>query len=146
MTLLADPDASDPTRLKTTLLCVEDEECLREDLAEELRLAGYDVLLAKNGKDGLQQVRDGAPGLVICDISMPVMNGYELLAELRREDRIASRIPVVLMTAYDRLHVETNSKFPPDAIMQKPVDYKELLKVIDNLLCSPRMRHTAPAT
>ena len=146
MTNLADRDAPAQNHPKTTLLCVEDEECLREDLADELRIAGYDVLLAKNGQDGLQMAREGAPGLVICDIAMPVMNGYELLAALRCDDRVSSQIPVVLMTAYERSHVETNSKFPADAILQKPVDYQELLSVIRNLLCARRALSAAPAT
>jgi CheY-like chemotaxis protein len=116
-----------------TILCIEDEAFLREDLADELLLAGYDVLLASNGREGLDLIASRKPDIVITDISMPVMGGYEVLARLR-SDQGCRDIPVVFMTAFDEVDTLSACAIRPQACLQKPVDYGDLAAVLEGLL------------
>lgn len=61
-----------------TILCVEDEDPIREDIVDELRNAGYETVEAENGIEGLDSIRRFLPDLVLCDVTMPRMNGHEL--------------------------------------------------------------------
>src|SRR5690606_2756434 len=68
-----------------TILCVEDEIDLRTDIAEELSAAGYDVVEAANGREALARLDTVHPDLILCDITMPELNGYEFMAKVRSE-------------------------------------------------------------
>src|SRR5690349_3499482 len=67
------------------ILVIDDDAQLREHCAAVLRLDGYDVLEARNGAEGLERARRDAPDLVLCDITMPEMNGHRVLEQLRQE-------------------------------------------------------------
>ncbi|MGL5034668.1 MAG: response regulator, partial [Microcystaceae cyanobacterium] len=76
------------------ILVVEDELGVRENLIEILEIAQYDVLSAPDGVVGLQLAKTHLPDLILCDVMMPNMDGYELLAALR-EDPNTSVIPLI---------------------------------------------------
>ncbi|MCW2714771.1 MAG: tcrX [Frankiales bacterium] len=80
------------------LLVVDDEPNILELLSASLRFAGFDVVTATNGKDALLQARATAPDLVVLDVMMPGMNGFDVARELRRG---GDRVPVVFLTAKD---------------------------------------------
>ena len=120
--------------MQKTILCVEDDACLREDLAEELRIARYEVLVARNGREGLEAIATKSPDLILTDISMPIMNGYELLTALRRGDHAFGQIPLIFMTAFDEADTINKCPLLPEAVLQKPVDYGELLTIVHRLL------------
>jgi CheY-like chemotaxis protein len=82
------------------VLVVEDDPDLRALLRRLLEPAGYAVLEAGNGQAALDQVRSGRPGLVLLDLMMPEMDGFEFLGELRR-DEVGRAIPVIVVTARD---------------------------------------------
>jgi len=84
--------------MAATILCIDDEALLREDIVEELEDEGYRVLQASDGHEGLKQILQHHPDLVICDITMPRKNGYELLKEVRGDDTL-SRTPFIMVTA-----------------------------------------------
>ena len=65
------------------LLVIEDELILRENLKELLTIHGYDVSTARDGEEGLHAIKETNPDLVICDIRMPKLNGYELFEEVK---------------------------------------------------------------
>ena len=65
-----------------TILCVEDEADLRHDLVEELVAAGYRVIEAGDGLEALQKLETAQPDAILCDITMPELGGYELMAKL----------------------------------------------------------------
>lgn len=112
------------------ILCVEDENFLRNDIVEELIIAGYDVVEACNGEQALEQVAARYPDLILTDISMPRMNGYDLLAKLRSEKHKHYNAPVIFMTAFDETEVALHCSVKPDAIIRKPVDYGDLLATL----------------
>lgn len=81
-----------------TVLVIEDEQGIRENLERFLQLEGHAVFSAANGRAGLEHIRDHPPDLILCDVMMPEMTGFELLGELRKEPGLA-RIPFVFITA-----------------------------------------------
>lgn len=106
-----------------TILCVDDEALLREDIVEELEDEGYRVLQASDGEEGLKQILQHRPDLVICDITMPRKNGYELLKEVRTEHGISAEMPFIFLSALaDKEHVVAGLKMGADNYITKPVD------------------------
>jgi DNA-binding response OmpR family regulator len=84
----------------TTILIVEDDDAIRSNVMRLLKLEGYDVVSATNGRLGLEQVRAVRPDLVISDVSMPEMDGFELLEAIRADSELAAT-SVMLLTALD---------------------------------------------
>jgi two-component system, OmpR family, alkaline phosphatase synthesis response regulator PhoP len=80
----------------TRILVVEDDLSILTGLAMNLRFEGYDVLQAQDGKIGLQRALDERPDLIVLDLMLPEMNGYEVVKELRRR---SVEIPVVILSA-----------------------------------------------
>lgn len=82
----------------TTILIIEDEEQTRKVLQDSLRFEGFKAIAAANGKAGLDLAKQHHPNLIVCDIMMPEMNGYEVLSALR-EQRTTNAIPIIFLTA-----------------------------------------------
>lgn len=80
-----------------TVLVVEDDDLLRENLADLLRLEGYEVLTAANGSEGLRKHTETLVDLVVTDVMMPVMDGVEMVDNLRA---LRPELPVVFMSGY----------------------------------------------
>ncbi len=81
-----------------TILLVDDEADIREPLTELLTSAGYDVLPARNGIEALTRVRTRPISAVVTDLSMPVMDGWRLIDELRSRPELAN-VPIFVITA-----------------------------------------------
>jgi DNA-binding response OmpR family regulator len=113
--------------MAATILCIDDETLLREDIVEELEDEGYKVFQASDGHEGLKQILSHRPDLVICDITMPRKNGYELLKEVRGEHGISAEMPFIFLSALaDKEHVVAGLKLGADNYMTKPVDFDVL--------------------
>src|SRR3989338_3736854 len=82
---------------KKTILLVEDDEFLAELYATKLNLEGFEVLLAADGEKGFKIARDKRPDLILLDIILPKMDGFEVLKSIR-SDTVAKNIPVILLT------------------------------------------------
>jgi len=130
--------------MAATILCIDDETLLREDIVEELEDEGYKVLQASDGHEGLKQILSHRPDLVICDITMPRKNGYELLKEIRGEHGISAEMPFIFLSALaDKEHVVAGLKLGADNYMTKPVDFDVLrIKVKACLRQVDRIRTT----
>src|SRR5919202_3297891 len=81
------------------VLVVDDEDAIRDVVAQVLDLEGYEVRTARNGAEALDQVRSYRPNIVLLDLMMPVMNGWEFLEACAQNDLCADT-PVVVMSAY----------------------------------------------
>lgn len=113
------------------ILCVEDEEELRRDLCDELFEAGYDVLEACDGHQALQLLQKTRPDLILCDISMPGMNGYEVLKAVLEKEQDYANIPFVFLSALaDSREVIQGKRLGADDYLIKPIDYDLLLITI----------------
>lgn len=115
------------------ILIVEDDDDLRRFLGLQLE-AAYRVILAENGREGLQRAASEQPDLIVSDVMMPEMNGFELLEALKNNFE-TSHIPVVLLSA--RASVESKIeglKYGADAYLTKPFNSMQLHAQIENLL------------
>jgi DNA-binding response OmpR family regulator len=113
---------------KYRILVVDDEERIINFLKANLKTSGYDVLVATNGVEALEQYKTHEPDLVILDIIMPKMNGLEVLKELRK----LSAVPVIILSAKgsDRDRIE-GLKLGADDFLPKPFNPEELLARIE---------------
>lgn len=119
---------------KKTILIVEDEQSLLSLIEEELTHAGYKVVTALNGEDGLRKLQDIEPDLIICDRGMPVMSGYELLERIRGVYPQYNKLPFVFLTALtDTRDKYSVSHLNPTEYLDKPVDFDLLLNTIEKL-------------
>lgn len=117
------------------ILCVEDEEDLRKDIVEELHDAGYETIEAENGRVALEAIATRKPDLVLCDITMPVMDGHALLAEIRENHPDKVELPFLFLSALaDRDSLIKGRKLGADDYLTKPVDYEMLLTAIESRL------------
>src|SRR5258708_21274079 len=118
----------------TKLLVVDDEPSVRKLLKRFLESRGYDVGVADNGIEGWKTVREDFPDLVLSDVSMPEMDGYELCRTIRRNPMTAT-IPVILLSAHREADaMVAGYECGADDYVAKPVDMEVLKHKIDALL------------
>jgi two-component system, cell cycle response regulator DivK len=119
------------------LLLVEDNEESRDGLSRHLKRKGFDVLVAVDGRQGVEAARTGAPDLVLMDMSLPVLDGWEATRQLKA-DPATRHIPVIALTAHamagDR---EKALQAGCDEYDTKPVEFARLLGKIHALLGGP---------
>lgn len=114
-----------------TILFIEDEPALRRMIAAELADAGYAVLEAGNGRDGLTSILADRPDLILCDVNMPVMSGYDVLTDLRLNHPDAAEIPFIFLSALaDRRDIVAGKRLGADDYLTKPVDVDMLLATV----------------
>lgn len=117
--------------MKSKILLIEDNTEMRENTSEILELADFTVLTAPDGKVGVKIATTELPDLIICDIMMPIMDGYEVLNELSRNEK-TSLIPFIFLTAKaERSDLRKGMELGADDYLTKPFDDKELLSAID---------------
>jgi CheY-like chemotaxis protein len=113
-----------------SVLIVEDDRDTREMLGRFLELEGFDVQTAANGELALQVLQDERPSVIILDLMMPVMNGWQFRVA-QQSDPNLSRIPVVVVTAAGVR--EDIPAINADGWLSKPVDFDRLLAMIGPL-------------
>jgi diguanylate cyclase (GGDEF)-like protein len=114
----------------TKILVVEDMESLREETIEALSYEGFDVIGAENGVVGLKLALEQLPNLIVCDVMMPELDGYEMLAALRQEPSTAT-IPFIFLTAKaDKADMRQGMESGADDYLTKPFTIEELLSAI----------------
>ncbi len=113
------------------ILLIEDNKAIRENTTEILELAGYTVAAAEDGKKGVDLALKEPPDVIICDIMMPVLDGYGVL-HLLNKNPITSSIPFIFLTAKaDRSDFRKGMEMGADDYISKPFDDIELLNAID---------------
>jgi CheY-like chemotaxis protein len=116
------------------LLLVEDNEMNRDMLSRRLLKKGFEVVMAVDGKQGLDMATSETPELILLDMSLPVMDGWEVAGHLKADDNLKN-IPVIALTAHamsgDR---EKALEAGCDEYDTKPIDFKRLLEKINIML------------
>ena len=113
-----------------TILIVEDEYQLLEDICELLSFEGYATLTAHNGQEGVALAQMHVPDLIVSDVMMPMLDGYEMLRALRADPRTA-RIPLIFLTARtEREDIRYGMDLGADDYLIKPFTYEELLNAV----------------
>src|SRR6202044_1216042 len=113
------------------ILCIEDDRETAALIAEELVDRGYEVIVAHDGRDGLAAILKSMPDLVLSDISMPAMSGFELLERLVALAPRFSKMPFVFLTALsDRDNELKGRQLGADDYVTKPIDFDVLATII----------------
>jgi DNA-binding NtrC family response regulator len=120
------------------ILVVDDEEGARELFFTILSDEGYDIILANNGEEALARFKSEACDLVITDIKMPVMDGLQLLQEIRKT---GSKTDVIMVTAYGEVesYLKAMSLGAAEYI-NKPIRIKELKRIVHKVLTERKAR------
>lgn len=111
-----------------SVLVIEDDAAIRETLAEILEFEGYRVAVASNGREGLEKTKRLSPDVILLDLMMPIMNGYEFRTEQRATPEIAG-IPVIMISADGNL-AEKAAAVDTTYYLKKPIELDVLLDVI----------------
>ena len=118
----------------TKVLLIEDDTVLRENTAELLELARYEVVTASNGTKGLEEARKNLPDVIVCDIMMPEMDGYQVLDVLSK-DQETRGIPFIFLSAKtERKDVRKGMELGADDYITKPFEEHELIGAIESRL------------
>jgi DNA-binding response OmpR family regulator len=80
-----------------TILIIEDDKFLRELITQKLVKEGYDALMAIDGEEGIKKVREGKPDLVLLDLILPGIDGFEVLSRMKEDENLA-KIPVIILS------------------------------------------------
>lgn len=120
---------------------IDDEAKLRKQFAALLSAEGFSVIEALNGRDGVELARRERPDLVVCDITMPEMNGHRVLETLRQEAATA-HLPFIFLTGWgEKDDVRAGMNLGADDYLVKPVDPDDFIAAVQ-----ARLRRAADAT
>jgi len=126
---------SAPTQPRATIAVIDDDRFIRYLLELHLRKAGYEVFAAEDAVDAGRIVVERAPHVILCDVDMPFMDGYEFVAALRA-DPTTRHIPVIFLTVNQG--VGERAKQLGAAHLVKPVMVDELLRTVAEFAPLPR--------
>ncbi len=116
------------------ILLIEDNTDVRESIAEILTLANYHVFIAKNGKEGIEIAQKEIPDLIICDIMMPILDGYGVIQLLSKNEATAG-IPFIFLSAKaERSDIRKGMDLGADDYLTKPFSSAELLSAMESRL------------
>lgn len=127
-----------------TILVIEDTPDILENLTEYLEMEGYKILVASNGKRGVELAREYIPDLIICDVLMREMDGYEVL-HILLDTSATYEIPFIFSTSMsESVDRATALKLGADDYIVKPFDVETLLKMAKTWIKSGSLRHHNP--
>ncbi|MCB0169113.1 MAG: response regulator [Anaerolineae bacterium] len=113
------------------VLYVEDSAVIRDTIARLLELKGYKVNYAKNGQEGIELAQSWKPQVVLMDLRMPVMDGYNAINELRANPA-TSHLPIFVLSAWSSKKERTQAKLAgADEFFVKPPDLNRLIEAIN---------------
>jgi DNA-binding response OmpR family regulator len=114
------------------ILCIEDDRETAKLMAEELSERGFEVLIAYEGHEGFISILKGIPDLVLCDIGLPQMSGFEILERLNEISSRLEKVPFVFLTALsDRDNELRGRQLGADDYITKPIDFGILETIIN---------------
>jgi len=113
------------------ILVVDDQKELVEAMKMRFENEGYEVIEAYNGEECLEKAKKELPDLIIMDVTMPQMDGYEAVREIKRDEAI-KHIPIFMLTGKEQMEEIFRVESVQEYIV-KPFDYKDLLGLIKNL-------------
>jgi adenylate cyclase len=134
-----DPAAAPSLRLRGTVLIVDDEPANRELLRDPLEVHGYEIVEAENGEQALQKVAERPPDVILLDVMMPRMDGFEVCRRLKKDPATAN-IPILIVTALsERMERMMGIAAGASDFLTKPVDLQELILRVGHAARSKRL-------
>ncbi len=117
--------------IATKILVIEDELNIRESLAELLELKDYEVITAKNGQEGIIRAIQHIPDLILCDVMMPIFDGYQVLALIRKNKNLANTPFLFLTAKTSKEDIREGMSLGADDYLTKPFTGKELFNAVE---------------
>ncbi|MCS6861833.1 MAG: response regulator [Abditibacteriales bacterium] len=131
------------TERQKRILVIDDDPAIVRAITINLQSVGYEALVAHDGADGLRKIVTGEPDLIILDIMMPEIDGFEVLKMLR-DNPTTRHIPVIMLTAFPTdENVARSYGLDTDCFIPKPFEPEVLLLVIQRLLTAAEERRLA---
>lgn len=122
-----------------TILLIEDDKALRENTAELLELSGYTVFTAPNGKTGIEVAKKKLPHVIICDIMMPVIDGYGVLENLSSDEK-TKQIPFIFLSAKtEHKEIRKGMDLGADDYLTKPFEEEDLMSAVESRLAKAEL-------
>ena len=116
---------------KLNVLYVEDNKAVREMTLLILKDLFNKVIVAENGREGIEKFKDNKIDLIISDVTMPIMDGLEMSQEIKK---LNPNIPIVILSAHnDEEFIQKANLFGVDKYLIKPLNFEALLKLLNNL-------------
>ncbi|HVM88432.1 MAG TPA: response regulator [Puia sp.] len=116
------------------ILIIEDNNDIRENVEELLSLTGFEVITASNGTNGIEIAMLEKPDIIVCDVSMSDVDGYEVLKHLKKNEQSKS-IPFIFLTARsEKKDIQYGLSLGASGYLVKPFSEKELISAINNSL------------
>jgi CheY-like chemotaxis protein len=117
-----------------TVLVIEDNEDIRENTAEILEFSGFSVIAVDSGEHGLSAVFDSRPDVILCDIMMPGLDGYDVIRKLKG-DPLTSGIPFIYLTSSgEKGDLELASDMGANGYVRKPFEGSQLVAEIQRCM------------
>jgi len=116
------------------ILLVEDDDEIRSILAEHLEYEGFQVSQASNGQEGLDKARSSRPSLIVSDVGMPILDGFEMLKALRADDQLRTVPVIVHSVMVEKGYKEKAMSLGATAFLNKPCPFNEILDMIRSCL------------
>ncbi|PXX11595.1 LuxR family two component transcriptional regulator [Nitrosomonas ureae] len=114
----------------TLILIIEDEKSLRENISEIIRHYGYRVISAPSGEDGVKAALEFIPNIIICDIMLPGIDGFDVLNRLKQSSQLLSTAFIFLTAKSTRSDTRTGMNMGADDYLTKPFTKEELINSI----------------
>lgn len=129
--------------MENSILVIDDNKDILENTAEILELAGYKTFMAENGRKGVELAMQEKPSLILCDIMMPELDGYDVLHLIRKNPQ-TENIPLIFLTAIGgRNDLRKGMAMGADDYIPKPYEEIELLSAVDIGLKKAAPQHLA---
>lgn len=119
------------------ILIVDDERLTRAILQRHIVLAGYDVIVASNGQEAMQKIQEVTPDLVVVDLVMPDMNGFEMCRRIRSNEQTKKTPLIVVSALQSQADIDEAKSSGADVYMTKPIKSDEFISQVKRYLPSP---------
>src|SRR3989441_4743920 len=127
----SDLPTANPAFKSAKVVVIDDTAEIRMIITESLKIYGFTTLAAEDGVSGVEMAREHAPDLIICDINMPNMDGYETLTAIRSNDATATTPFIFLSGAVEKPNVRKGMELGADDYLTKPFTHKELVTAVN---------------
>jgi signal transduction histidine kinase len=127
----SEPASISPTFKNAKVLVIDDTAEVRMIITESLKIYGFATVVADDGVSGVEMARQHSPDLIICDINMPNMDGYETLTAIRNNDATATTPFIFLSGAAEKPNVRRGMELGADDYLTKPFTHKELITAVN---------------
>lgn len=126
----------------TKILIADDEVAVLEIMARKVASAGYKVITAKDGMEAWEKIQSESPDIVLLDLIMPRMDGFEVLTKLRNTPPSSKWIPVVVISTLDKVqNIKAGFDLEADHYLAKPCRIEDILKAIKLMLALIPLRN-----